>query len=193
MKIQAKAALPTKYGTFDMIAFSDEANDLIPHVLLIHPEADLSKSLTVRIHSECMTGDLFGSQRCDCGEQLEAALRIIEEEKGALIYHRQEGRGIGLINKIKAYNLQDQGLNTIDANIHLGFEADERAYDIPIKMLEIMGVSAIKLLTNNPEKIKVIEKSSISLTARIPVVIPANKVNKDYLDTKKNLMGHWLE
>ncbi len=192
MKIQVKSLLPTAYGTFDIVIFSDDPNDAIPHFVLMHPEMDKTKPISLRIHSECLTGDLLSSTKCDCGEQLSESLRIISEDKGALIYLRQEGRGIGLINKLKAYNLQDEGLNTIDANIHLGFEADERHYDIAIEMLKTLKINQIKLITNNPEKIKEMDDSVIDLVGRIPIIIKPGDRNKDYLDVKKDLMGHLL-
>ena len=185
--------MPTKYGDFEMVAFADKSDEPVPHILMISPDANLEKPLLVRIHSECMTGDLFGSKRCDCGEQLETSLSMISKANGALIYHRQEGRGIGLINKIKAYNLQDKGFNTVDANTNLGFAADERDYSIPIKMLEIIGVKSINLITNNPEKMSVIDESNIVLNERVPLIIEANNTNKSYLETKKNIMGHMLD
>lgn len=192
MDIQVKSSLPTIFGVFDIVVFSDNPEDAIPHFVLMHPDIDMSKPVSLRIHSECLTGDLLSSTKCDCGEQLSEALRIISEERGALIYLRQEGRGIGLINKLKAYNLQDQGLNTIDANIHLGFEADERHYDVAIEMMNSLGIRKIKLITNNPEKIKEMDDSEIDLVGRIPIVIKAGERNKDYLNVKKDLMGHLL-
>lgn len=139
-----------------------------------------------------MTGDVFGSRRCDCGEQLDAALRIAAGQNGVVIYLRQEGRGIGLINKLKAYNLQDQGLNTIEANTHLGFEADARQYQTAIFILNDLGINTIELITNNPDKVEALQGSPIHVAGRIPLVIPPHSQNRDYLLTKQELMGHLL-
>lgn len=187
-----QAKLPSKYGDFDLIALADSTEDQMPHLVLKHEQIDLSKPVTMRIHSECITGDLFGSLRCDCGEQLDQSMKIIAEEKGLLIYLRQEGRGIGILNKLKAYNLQDEGMDTIKANTHLGLEADGRAYDIAINILNALQVKEVKLLTNNPEKIKAFDESQIKVIERIPISIPANDTNSKYLKTKKDQMGHFL-
>ncbi len=162
----------------------------MPHLALVHETMDNQGPVLVRIHSECMTGDLFGSKRCDCGEQLDKALELAAENGGVVIYLRQEGRGIGLINKLKAYNLQDKGLDTIQANTHLGFEADEREYDIAIKILKDLGIKAICLLTNNPDKIEAIEHSAIHIVHRVPLVIQPKTENLQYLETKRKEMGH---
>jgi len=147
----------------------------------------------VRIHSECFTGDVLGSRRCDCGEQLDLALHLIsQEECGVLIYLRQEGRGIGLLKKLQAYNLQDQGMDTVDANIHLGHLADEREYGIAVLILESLGVKSIQLMTNNPKKITELKKLGIEVVGRIPVEIQANDDNLDYLKTKAKKMAHML-
>jgi len=139
-----------------------------------------------------LTGDLFGSHRCECGEQLERALELAAEQGGILVYLRQEGRGIGLINKLKAYQLQDTGLNTIDANVHLGFEPDERHYNDAIEILESLGIKELKLLTNNPLKLRAIEQSNIKLIERVSLVIQTRKENEGYMQTKSDLMGHLL-
>ena len=192
MKRIVDCHLPTKYGDFDMVIFGDTDDEIKPHFALVHKKVNFEKPVAVRIHSECLTGDLLGSARCDCGEQLEQSMKIINVYNGVLIYLRQEGRGIGLINKLKAYNLQDDGLNTIDANIHLGFEADERDYQLAIDMLLKLGVKTIDLITNNPEKIEAIDHSDLELHSRIPLIIPAKETNKDYLDVKKKQMGHLM-
>lgn len=192
MKIQAKTYLPTSYGKFNMYAFSDENDDKSPHIALLHQDINTDEVVPVRIHSECLTGDLLGSVRCDCGEQLDESLKVIAKDKGALIYLRQEGRGIGLINKMKAYQLQDEGMNTIEANVHLGFEPDEREYNQAIAMLEQLGISRIKLITNNPLKLLSLEESDIEVVGRIPIIIPSKIENKDYLDVKRDEMGHLL-
>jgi len=192
MQEQARAIIPTKWGSFHMIAFSDSKGEKMPHVVMMHEDCDIKQPVLVRIHSECLTGDLFGSHRCECGEQLERALELAAENGGILVYLRQEGRGIGLINKLKAYQLQDTGLNTIDANVHLGFEPDERHYDDAIEILENLGIKEIKLLTNNPLKLKAIEQSNIKLIDRVPLVIQTRKENEGYMRTKSDLMGHLL-
>ncbi len=192
MKRQVESNIPTKYGNFKMIIFSEDDQDLKPHFALCHPSMNVEEAVSVRIHSECLTGDLLGSFRCDCGEQLDTALKIIGEQKGMIIYLRQEGRGIGLINKLKAYNLQDTGRNTIDANTDLGFQPDQRKYPMAIEILNELGISKIKLITNNPRKIEAIEASNIKLEERIPLVIPSKAENEEYLQVKKELMGHLL-
>lgn len=189
---QAETSLPTPYGTFKVIAYADEENNPMPHIAMVNEKTDVSKPVLVRIHSECMTGDVFGSLRCDCGEQLHKAMQKIGEEGGIIIYLRQEGRGIGLINKMKAYNLQDEGLNTAEANLHLGFEIDAREYDIAINMLKDLNVKSIKLMTNNPEKIDSFASSGIELTDRIPLEIKPHQENYQYLQTKRTLMGHMI-
>ncbi len=192
MKRQVETFLPTKYGNFKMIIFSDDDQDIKPHFAVCHVDLDTSKPVPVRIHSECLTGDLIGSNRCDCGEQLETSLRMISEKSGVVLYLRQEGRGIGLINKMKAYNLQDTGRNTIDANTDLGFKPDQRRYEIALHILKDLGISRVRLITNNPLKIEAIENSSIELVDRIPLIIPSKKENEEYLQVKKELMGHLL-
>lgn len=192
LKKQVEAHLPSKYGDYNMIIFAIDEEEEKPHFVLAHKDIDITQPVALRIHSECLTGDLLGSTRCDCGEQLEESMVIIEERNGVLIYLRQEGRGIGLINKLKAYNLQDKGLNTIDANIHLGFQADERHYEIALNMIKELGITAIDLITNNPEKINAIEQSDIILNKRIPLVIEPGTKNKGYLDVKKDKMGHLI-
>lgn len=192
MQRQVEAFLPTDWGNFNIIAYADSPADLAPHVALVHENFDPSKPVLVRIHSECLTGDLFHSRRCDCGEQLAKALELTAEQGGVVIYLRQEGRGIGLINKLKAYNLQDKGLNTADANTHLGFEVDSRQYDLAIEILTDLGIRQIHLLTNNPLKIEAIKHSGIEVSGRVPLVIAPKKENQSYLRTKRELMGHLL-
>lgn len=193
MRRQAEAPIPTRYGTFRMIAYADQATERMPHVAFVAEGFDSdSGPVPVRIHSECMTGDVFGSRRCDCGEQLEASLRIAAEQGGVVIYLRQEGRGIGLINKLKAYNLQDLGLNTAEANTHLGFDVDARQYDCAVFILQDLGIQEIELITNNPDKVEALRRSPIKVSRRIPLVIPLTDDNRDYLHTKQDLMGHFL-
>ena len=173
-----------------MIAYAHSAEELMPHLAMVHENFDSNQITTVRIHSECMTGDLFGSYRCDCGEQLEAALGTCAEHGGIVIYLRQEGRGIGLINKLKAYQLQDQGMDTLIANTHMGLPADARTYEDAVAILKDLGVAKIRLLTNNPEKIGALDRSEIEVVDRVPLEIPAHQRNLDYLLTKQLKMGH---
>lgn len=191
MKRLESAHLPTQFGEFEIIAFGTNASDAMPHLALVSKSIDISKTVDVRVHSECMTGDVFGSVRCDCGEQLSYALQYLSDNGGVLIYLRQEGRGIGLINKLKAYNLQSDGLDTIDANTHLGFEPDQRDYQAAVSILEDLGVKAVRLLTNNPLKIEAIKDSSIKIEDRVPVVIAPQPENKGYISTKQERMGHF--
>lgn len=192
LKLQSEAIIPNSYASFRMLAYATQKEEPMPHIALVHPDLDISKAVTIRMHSECITGDLFGSKRCDCGEQLDKALQIIAREKGILLYLRQEGRGIGIINKLKAYQLQDTGLNTIEANLHLGLEVDARQYDIAIEILKDLGVHSIRLLTNNPEKIDAFQGSDIKVVERLPVIIEPHQGNIGYLKTKKEEMGHLL-
>jgi len=189
---EAEAFIPTDWGNFRMLAFKSIVSDYDPDIVMVHPDMDPSSVVTIRMHSECITGDLFHSQRCDCGSQLDAAMRRIEQDKGILLYLRQEGRGIGIINKLKAYNKQDEGLDTIEANEALGLEVDARRYDHVIKILESLGVQRINLLTNNPLKIAVFDKGPVELVERIPLEIAPTKNNSSYLQTKKDDMGHLL-
>lgn len=190
---RAEALIPTPYGKFRMIAYSEDPEAYAPHIALVHPEMDPDSEVVIRIHSECITGDLFGSKRCDCGEQLNRAMKITAQMKGAVIYLRQEGRGIGIINKLKAYQLQDQGLDTIEANLHLGFEIDARHYEVAQAMLTDLGVSKIQLLTNNPEKVDAFGDGPVEVVRRLPIIIDPVSENKGYLHTKEVSMGHWLK
>ncbi len=187
---QAEALIPTHWGNFRMIAFAENEHNWMPHLALVHEKFDPEKPILVRIHSECLTGDIFHSKRCDCGEQLDKSLEMTAKEGGIVLYLRQEGRGIGLINKLKAYNLQDLGLNTVDANIHLGLEIDARQYDIAVEMLLALGVKKVHLLTNNPDKIEALENSPIEVVSRIPLVMEPKEENYKYLKTKEKEMGH---
>lgn len=188
-EILERVFLPTEFGDFEMIAFESGVKDF-PHLALMTKNLDKSKSILTRVHSECLTGDLFGSSRCDCGAQLEHAMININQEGGVLLYLRQEGRGIGLINKMKAYNLQDQGLDTIQANLELGFHSDERDFTVAVDMYKLLEISKIRLLTNNPEKITAFDNTGIELTERVPIIIPAKAENEGYLKVKKEQMGH---
>lgn len=183
------ADLPTVHGKFGMTIYHDQENK--EHLALVM--GDLGESPLVRIHSECLTGDVFGSVRCDCREQLIAALDAIAKEgAGVLVYLRQEGRGIGLTNKVRAYSLQDQGLDTVDANLHLGLPADGRSYALAAAILVDCGVSKVRLLTNNPQKITDLEEYGIQVIARVPHVIPPRPENRRYLDTKAERLGHLI-
>lgn len=192
MKKQIEANLPTEWGKFTIIAYAENENDWMPHLVMISENTDFSKDINVRIHSECITGDLFHSKRCDCGKQLDAAMKYIHKNGGILLYLRQEGRSIGIINKLKAYNLQDKGRNTAEANLELGLPADARDFSVAIDILTDLGVTSVNLLTNNPEKIKIIENSHIKLKKRIPLEIHPDKENIEYLKTKKDYFGHFL-
>lgn len=193
MQKQVHSSIPTSSGLWYIDAYADHDTDLMPHLAIYPPGLDPESIVMVRVHSECLTGDLLGSKRCDCGSQLAMSLDVITREKGVLIYLRQEGRGIGLINKLKAYNLQDEGFNTIDANHQLGFETDSREYHIATLILKDLGISRIRLLTNNPEKVTSLEREGIIIADRIPLMIEPNEDNEEYLRVKRDLMGHLLD
>jgi GTP cyclohydrolase II len=190
---QVESHIPTAYGEFRIIAYAENELDPSPHIALVRGPIDIQADILVRIHSECLTGDIFGSERCDCGPQLHKALDMIGAQGGILLYLRQEGRGIGIINKLRAYQLQDQGIDTAAANTHLGFKIDERSYEEAVMILEDLGVRKLNLLTNNPEKIKAFSQGTIQLKERIPLVIEPVSANEHYLLTKKNIMGHLLD
>jgi len=192
MQRQAEARIPSHHGPFRMIAYADQPNERMPHIAFVAEYFDPTEPVAVRIHSECMIGDVFGSRRCDCGEQLDASLKIAAERGGVVIYLRQEGRGIGLINKLKAYNLQDLGFNTADANTHLGCEVDARQYDCAVHILQDLGIGAVELITNNPDKVEALRRSPIEVLGRIPLVIAPQDDSRSYLQTKQDLMGHLL-
>ncbi|SFV90148.1 GTP cyclohydrolase II [hydrothermal vent metagenome] len=188
IEISQIATLPTKYGTFQIQAFKDNLGK--EHLAIFTKNLHELDTPIVRVHSECLTGDAIGSVKCDCGEQLDFALALIAKEGGMVIYHRQEGRNIGLLNKVNAYALQDQGLDTVAANHQLGFRADERTYEIVEFILHHMGIGRLKLLTNNPIKIESL--SDIEIVERLPIRIDPNPHNEAYLKTKKEQMGHLL-
>jgi len=193
IKIQAEANVPTDHGNFRMIAFSEESSDWMPHMAIIAEHTDFSKPINVRFHSECITGEVFHSQKCECGQQLDAAMKYTHEHGGIIVYLRQEGRNIGIINKLKAYSLQEKGFDTVEANLKLGLPADDRNFSVAIDILNILDVKNINLLTNNPEKVKFVEQSNINLNSRIPLQIPANDSSRGYLQTKKDYFGHLLD
>lgn len=192
LKNLVQTRIPTAHGEFTLHYYSNNLDDK-EHIAFVKGDVSNKQGVLVRIHSECFTGDVFGSRRCDCGEQLDMALKLIDEAGcGILIYLRQEGRGIGLLKKLQAYNLQDNGLDTVDANIHLGHLADEREYDFAALMLEDLKVKSIALMTNNPKKIEELVKLGITVDRRVAVEIDANDDNAVYLKTKVNKMSHML-
>jgi len=189
---EVEVRLPTDYGVFQAIAYTNKVDDK-EHVALVKGKIDPNKPTLVRVHSECLTGDVFHSHRCDCGPQLAAALKQIHDNgSGVLLYMRQEGRGIGLINKLKAYKLQEQGLDTVDANLKLGFKPDLRDYGIGAQILKDLGIRKIRLMTNNPRKIKGLEGYGLEVVDRIPIQMEENEDNSNYLHTKKEKLGHML-
>ena len=184
--------MPTKYGHFRLIPFRQKSNGL-EHIAIIKGEIKSDSPILVRVHSSCATGDIFGSMRCDCGEQLHTALRMIEQEGcGAVVYLNQEGRGIGLMDKIEAYRLQEKGMDTVEANIHLGHKADERDYGVGAQILSALGISKMRLMTNNPVKRIGLEGYGLTVVENVPIEVAPNDYNRFYLYTKKEQMGHDL-
>ena len=184
--------MPTDYGHFRLIPFRQKSNGL-EHMALIKGEWREDEPVLVRVHSSCMTGDILGSKRCDCGEQLHKAMQMIEQEgRGVIVYMQQEGRGIGLMNKIAAYKLQEEGLDTVDANVHLGFKPDERDYGCGAQILRQLGVQKMRLMTNNPVKRVGLEGYGLEIVENVPIETTPNEYNLRYLQTKKNRMGHTL-
>jgi GTP cyclohydrolase II len=193
VRIEAIAELPSRFGDFHIVAFWNNRDEK-EHVAIIKGEILGAEDVPVRLHSECLTGDVIGSLRCDCRDQLEAALRMIGQmDKGIVLYLRQEGRGIGLINKIRAYSLQDQGLDTVQANLALGFRDDERDYAVAAHMLMSLKVGSIQLITNNPKKMEQLIEHGIKINGRIPHVMPSNDHNRFYLETKAAKSGHLID
>jgi len=194
-KVQQRscARIPTSYGLFRLCLYTFEDKP-IDHLAMVYGKVDSSDDVLVRVHSECFTGDVMGSQRCDCGPQLARSLAIIAKSgQGIVLYLRQEGRGIGLLDKLRAYNLQDEGYDTVDANLLLGHEPDERDYRVAAAILKDLGVRTIRLLTNNPDKIEQLQANGIAVRARVPLVIPATTENASYLQTKSTRLNHLLK
>ncbi len=187
----SKAKLPSKFGQFTIWVFKNDDN--ADHAVVVHGDIEGKENVPVRIHSECLTGDVFGSMRCDCRDQLLNSLKYIgEQEYGMLIYLRQEGRGIGLLNKIRAYSLEDKGKDTVEANIEQGLPADNRNYNYAVNVINYFKIKSVELITNNPEKIKYLEEHGIKISKRIPIIIEPTQFDKFYLETKKDKMGHLL-
>ena len=185
-----KTSIPTRFGDFGLMVYETDVDDF-HHLALVRGEVAGKENVLVRVHSECLTGDVFGSRRCDCGDQLDMAMeRIADEGQGVLLYMRQEGRGIGLVNKLRAYELQDAGMDTVEANLHLGFKPDQRDYGIGAQILSDLGLTSIRLLTNNPEKRVGLEGYKLRIVERVPLVAKPTPHNVDYLKTKAAKLGH---
>lgn len=192
VQLAAKAKLPTRYGTFTLYGFYDNREGK-EHTAIVHGDVEGQSNVPLRVHSECHTGDVWGSLRCDCREQLEAATRYIAGQPfGVVIYLKQEGRGIGLLNKIRAYQLQELGLDTVEANQYLNLPVDARDYRVAAKIIKLLKIRSVMLLTNNPDKIEQLKQAKIDVVGRIPIVIPANSHDEGYLEVKKNKMGHLM-
>jgi len=193
VKVVSVADLPTRFGSFRIVAFWNDRDDK-DHVAVVHGDILGAEDVPARMHSECLTGDALGSLRCDCRDQLETSLRKLAAfDRGLLLYLRQEGRGIGLTNKIRAYALQDRGMDTVEANVALGFRDDERDYSIAAHMIKSLTVRSVRLMTNNPGKIDQLTRYGVHVSGRIPHVIPPNEHNRFYLETKASRSGHWID
>ena len=190
----AIADLPTLFGNFKVVAFHSNTDDS-EHLAIVQNQVIGAADVPTRLHSECLTGDALGSLRCDCRDQLQQALHYLHQAggPGLLLYLRQEGRGIGLSNKVRAYDLQDRGMDTVDANLALGFRDDERDYAIAAHMIQSLGIHSVRLLTNNPRKISELQNYGVNVTGRIPHIIPPNPHNRFYLETKAKRFGHWID
>ena len=193
VRIAAIGELPSRFGDFQVVAFYNN-RDKEEHAAFIHGDVCDAEDVPLRVHSECLTGDAIGSLRCDCRDQLEESLKVVgQAEKGVVLYLRQEGRGIGFINKIRAYGLQDHGYDTVEANVALGFRDDEREYGVAAHMIQSLRIKSIKLLTNNPRKINELSQYGIKITERVPLIIPPNPSNQFYLETKATKSGHLID
>jgi GTP cyclohydrolase II len=193
VRIVAAAQLPTRFGAFQIVAFLNN-RDQKDHVAIVHGDVVGHSDVPTRLHSECLTGDVMGSLRCDCRDQLEASLqRIAAEPRGVVLYMRQEGRGIGLANKVRAYALQDRGLDTVEANQALGFRDDERDYAVAAHMIRSLGLASVRLMTNNPGKVAQLEQYGVKVSSRIPHLLPPNAHNRFYLETKAKRSGHFID
>lgn len=193
IRLLGVANFPSTAGDFKILAFYNNKDEK-DHIAIVKGDIQNEKSVLTRLHSSCLTGDALGSERCDCGSQLHVALNMIDREGlGILLYMQQEGRGIGLANKIKAYQLQDKGLDTFDANLHLGFGADQRDYDISAAILTKLGIESIRLLTNNPDKVKQLESYGVEIVEQVPLEVPATENNLEYMLAKKRRFGHKLQ
>lgn len=188
-----EARLPTEFGNFSVIAYEDTGSGS-EHLAIVRGDVEGGKNVLVRVHSECLTGDALGSRRCDCGEQLRTSMRMLgRRRKGVLLYLRQEGRGIGLINKMIAYHIQDQGADTVEANLLLGFEPDERSYDAAAYILKDLGILSVVLLTNNPDKIESLRSLGVRVSGRVPLIVGVNRSNIRYIVTKKRKLNHMID
>ncbi len=189
----ARAKLPTRWGVFEVVSFANVAGEPVEHVAIVHGDVTDGRSVPTRIHSECLTGDVFGSLRCDCRDQLDLAIsRVADGHRGVVLYLRQEGRGIGIAHKIRAYELQDEGLDTAEANLRLGFAEDLRRYGIAAQMLKAMGIRSVELHTNNARKLEGLEQGGVEIVRRVPIVGPERPENARYLATKRSKFGHLL-
>jgi 3,4-dihydroxy 2-butanone 4-phosphate synthase/GTP cyclohydrolase II len=187
-----RVKMPTRFGDFTLVAFS-EKNTTNEHLALIKGTWEKNEAVLTRVHSSCFTGDILGSLRCDCGEQLHKAMQMVQAEgKGIIVYMKQEGRGIGLTNKLKAYKLQEQGMDTVEANLHLGFNTDERDYGVGAQILRYLGVTKLRLMTNNPRKRTGLSAYGLEIVEVVPIEIPPNPYNQKYLQTKRDKLGHQI-